>query len=246
MKLACWNVLLTNARIDAFQDFVEFADADILAFQELSEDHIAALKSRPEYEIFLAEDCIEGRRPSFLGIAARVPVLTCHVRAQNSDRSLSASLAGRILRWRECLDTLSVSLDIGGTVVTVLNVHLSCAVPPRHRAAELREATADLPRSDAAIVCGDFNSFAKPWRNLLIGWAFGYGLSDYRLSDDDMIAELAGSHHLQPALNGQITLPSRRLSLDQVLYRGLRADHVTVLEDTYGSDHRPLVVEFNT
>ena len=61
-----------------------------------------------------------------------------------------------------------------------------------------------------------------------------------------MIAELAGSHHLQPALNGQITLPSRRLSLDQVLYRGLRADHVTVLEDTYGSDHRPLVVEFNT
>ena len=66
MKLACWNVLLANARIDAFQDFVEFADADILAFQELSEDHIAALKSRPEYEIFLAEDCIEGRRPTFL------------------------------------------------------------------------------------------------------------------------------------------------------------------------------------
>ena len=33
MKLACWNVLLTNARIDAFQDFVEFADADILAFR---------------------------------------------------------------------------------------------------------------------------------------------------------------------------------------------------------------------
>lgn len=245
MKLLCWNVLLTNSRIDDVLNFVTGSDADVVALQELSDDHVTALRGLDGYELCLAEDCIEKGQLSYLGLLSRVPVVDRKTLTHNRERAYSPSLLGRMWRWQECLQSLSISVEWSSGLVTIATIHLSCAVPPRTRRTQLEQAAAHIPPGAPAIVCGDFNSFARPAINFIAGWAFGYGVSDLWTSDLQMIDRFCAGHGLTRQRNNKATLPHFGLHLDHFLTRGFGADTVQVVAETYGSDHRPLCAEFS-
>lgn len=241
MKIVSWNVLNRNRRVDLVEKFIRDVDADVLALQELSEEHIAAIRNIDGYALHLADDFVEKREISYLGLLTRLPSRDVKVIVHNREHAVSPSIAGRVMRWRECLQSQSVLVEVGAREVRVVNVHLSCAVSPRVRAAQLAEMVEHFGSDDAVALCGDFNSFAKPMLNIAIGWAFGFGLPDLMTDEERLIAEFAATLNMERNFTDVITLPRYRLQLDHILTRGLNiiSNHVEI--ECFGSDHRPLV-----
>lgn len=243
MKVVSWNVFNLNDDFAAFASFIRNERADVYALQELTEEHLAFFRTLEGYQLFSAEDFVEGDQVTYLGILTRLPARDHEVIVHNPDRAVSDSLQGRRMKWRECLDSHAATVTADGHDVRIANLHLSCGVPPRTRREQLNEASKhwlDFPR---AVVCGDFNSFGRPLLNLAIGWLYGLGLSDVLVNEDRELTRFAQDHGFKRAFQRAITLPRYRLHLDHVLARGMSINSARVEQDVHGSDHRPLVVE---
>ena len=243
MKVVSWNVFNLNDDSAAFASFIRNQRADVYALQELTNEHITFFRTLEGYRLFSAEDFVEGDQVTYLGILTRLPARDHEVIAHNPDRAVSDSRQGRRMKWRECLDSHAVTVTAEGHDVRIANLHLSCGVPPGIRRGQLNEASkhwSDVPR---AIVCGDFNSFARPLLNLAIGWLYGFGLSDALVNEDRELTRFAQDHGFKRAFRNAVTFPRYRLHLDHVLTRGVSLKGARVEQDTHGSDHRPLIVE---
>lgn len=241
MKVVSWNVWNRNRRIDLVEGFIRGTNADVLALQELSREHVDAIRGIAGYEFVLADDFVEKGELSHLGLLTRLPVRDANTVTHNAEWATSPSIAGRFMRWQECLQSQSVLLSAGTKEVRVVNIHLSCAVSPRVRAAQLAEVTGHFGSDDAIVLCGDFNSFAKPALNIAIGWAFGFGLPDLMTDEQQRIADFAAAKGMERIFADEITHPRHRLQLDHILTQRLHliASHVEI--ECFGSDHRPLV-----
>jgi endonuclease/exonuclease/phosphatase family metal-dependent hydrolase len=116
---------------------------------------------------------------------------------------------------------LHVEVDVGGTAIDLIGVHLSSRLP-YGPPAQLRRLRRLLPPpSRPAVVLGDFNLWGPPVSSLLPGW--------------------------RRAVRGP-TWPAHRphSQIDHVLLRGqIYVVAAEVLPDV-GSDHRPLRITLRT
>ena len=243
MKVVSWNVFNLNHDSEAFASFIKNERADVYALQELTDAHIAFFRTLEGYQLFSAEDFVEGDQVTYLGILTRLPSRDHEVIAHNPHRAISDSFQGRRMKWRECLDSHAVTVTAEGHEVRIANLHLSCGVPPRTRRRQLNEASRHWLEFPRAVVCGDFNSFGRPFLNLAIGWLYGFGLSDIPVNEDRELTRFAEDHGFKRAFQRAVTFPRFRLHLDHLLARGVSIDTARVDPDTHGSDHRPLIVE---
>lgn len=243
MKIVSWNVFNLAKDMRAFRNFVRSADADVYTLQELTTDHMRVLESLADYRIFQAEDCVEDGTPSYLGIATRLPASDHIVMTHNPGRSVSGSIQGRRMKWLECLDSQSIIIEVDGVGVRVVNLHLSCAVSPQIRMQQLEQASAHFADAKHALVCGDFNTYAKLPLNLVAGWFFGFQIADIFVDEIKRLDVFARSHGLVRVFDRVITYPRHRLHLDHMLIRGLAVRTMHVEDGMHGSDHRPIVVE---
>ena len=244
MRIASWNVLNRNRRLDLIEAFIREADADVIALQELSEDHVTALREIDGYELHLAEDFIEKGELSYLGLMVRAEILAVNTITHNRTREFSPLVLGRLMRWQECLQSQSIHARFDNKNVRIVNVHLSCAVPPGRRMQELTQVAGHFASDEAVILCGDFNAFARPLLNFLVGWAFGSSPRDIAIDERRLIDGFAREHEMTGVFDSVVTLPRFRLHLDHMLVRGMRPRGHTVERHTHGSDHRPLVAKF--
>jgi len=242
LRVASWNVYDREADARRIVDFVRAADADAVALQELTPAHLEALRQDGGYHIAEAEDFADGDTTSYLALLTREPPGDVRRVTHNTAGALSPSLVGRFMRWRECLQSLSLNVRVGDAAVRVVNLHLTCAAPPVRRVRELGELDSHLVPGPL-VVCGDFNSFARPRLNPLIGWAFGFGWRDYRADDLAQVAEFAARHGLTSVFESAVTLPRLRLALDHMLVRDLSCRDREIVRDRRGSDHRPLIAD---
>ncbi len=244
MKVVSWNVFNLAEDLNAFRNFILSVDADVLALQELTVDHLQILETLNGYRVFQAEDCIEDGVLTYLGIVTRLPATGHHVITHNRARAVSPSLQGRRMQWVECLDSQAVTVDVAGQRVRFANVHLSCAVSPRIRMQQLEEAAEHIEGAERALVCGDFNTYAKLPLNLIAGWFFGFRITDMFVDESKRLDAFAHSYGLDRVFDREITYPRHRLHLDHILARELpvRTAHVEV--NTHGSDHCPIVAVF--
>ena len=243
MKVVSWNVFNLNHDFEVFASFIKNERADVYALQELTDEHIAFFRTLDGYQLFSAEDFVEGDQVTYLGILTRLPARHHEVIAHNPERAVSDSILGRRMKWRECLDSHAVTVTAEGHDIRIANLHLSCGVPPKIRSHQLNEASKHWSDFPHAVVCGDFNSFGRPLLNLAIGWLYGFGLSDVLVNEDRELTRFAQDHGFERAFQGAITFPRYRLHLDHVLARGMSISGAHVELDTHGSDHRPLIVE---
>ena len=244
LRVACWNVFNRDRGTERLLACVDKVDADVVALQELTTAHVAALGQRDGYRLHTAEDFREGDQPTYLGLLTRRPAADHTVVAHNGRADLSPSWMGRRLVWRECLESQSLAVAVGDRLVRVVNLHLTCGAPPRVRSAQLRQALAGHTTADQpAVVCGDFNSFGAPVRNLVAGWAFGYRPQDLFGHDIAEIDRIAASAGLRRVFKHVVTYPRLGLQLDHMLVSRLRCTRSRVGDDRFGSDHRPLVAD---
>lgn len=243
LKVLCWNVLLTNRDLDGIGGFLRAESPDICLFQELSEEHVAFLRKMPDRHISIAEDCIEGKAVSYLAIVTRTPVLHSRVIDHNPGRNLSPSVVGRRFGWVENLQSQSVDIAVGETVIRIVNAHLPVAVGPSARVGALDELHPHFEGDVPAIFGGDMNSWSRPILNLAFGCLFGFAAGDRFQHDRRNLAQFAKQNGFAPVFENVITYPRLRLQLDHVFLRRLEGRSARIEKSCFGSDHRPLVVE---
>ncbi|MEM0945557.1 MAG: endonuclease/exonuclease/phosphatase family protein, partial [Pseudomonadota bacterium] len=229
LTLATWNVWNRSpapGRIAELQ-------ADICAFQELTEAHIAHLDGH-----YLAEDFIEGE-VTRLGLVTRLPVRRHEVIGINLNREISASPLGRAMGWVECLEAQHLVVEAGGPL-SVVNLHLSCAVGPGARADEISRILAGFELSERAVILGDFNSFAQPLLAPVLAPLCAYRWGDFAKLEERALRRRMASLGFAACPLARPTLPRFGLRLDQIFCRGLRILEVEVGRETMGSDHRPV------
>jgi endonuclease/exonuclease/phosphatase family metal-dependent hydrolase len=243
MRIVSWNVFNRSRDIDRFERFVRETKADIFAFQELTPVHIARLEAAAGHTLHLAEDFAEEGEMTYLGLFTPHPARDHRVTPINPARDVSDSRVGRKNQWQECFESQSLDIEIAGETVRAFNLHLACAVSPRARAAQLSSATAALDGSRRAVICGDFNSFGKPWLSPLIGLPYGFALRDLVTDEIRLLDRFGARHGLERSPRRAVTFPKFRLHLDHIFTRGLAIRAVRVEADTHGSDHRPVIVD---
>ena len=242
MRAACWNVLDENADATRILRFLDDCAPTVAALQEVTSGHATTLRAAG-WAVCLANDFARDDTIHHLALVSRRPLGPHRVLPVNADRMISPSIMGRWMRWTECLDALTAAWDVGGTGIDVTCIHLSCAVSPTRRARERDTILSALPRDRPAIVMGDFNAFGRPWLSPLAAPVFGFGPGDLARHELRDLRAAALAHGLTPVVDGA-TYPRFGLQLDQVLVRGLDVDRVQVLPERYGSDHRPILVDF--
>jgi endonuclease/exonuclease/phosphatase family metal-dependent hydrolase len=139
---------------------------------------------------------------------------------------------------------LHATLHVKGKPVHVIVVHLGLIASSRQRQlAQLSQyIERDIPKQDALIVAGDFNSPIAPVR-----WAQA-ALSHHHGSGNALQKSPAKTPKMLHALRGHATFPSRlpMLQLDHVFVRHAKiaSSHVPLgSEWARMSDHLPLIVE---
>ena len=237
-----WNVWNLNQDISKFKKFLAEQDAEVFVFQELTSEHLEILRSIKGYNLYIADDFIEGEQLTHLGILTQLPVLGHGVVILNSDRRVSPSWIGRRNRWIECLQSHYLTLSINGLNTTIVNVHLSCGVSPTHRRRELVRAIGEVDQAERILICGDMNTFANPILNWLIGWFYGFGVGDLFIHEISSLDRFARHRGMVRAPRKAITFPRFKLHLDHIIVRGMDVLASDTECDSYGSDHVPVSV----
>ncbi len=246
MQIISWNILNRNKDISTLYSFLNETDADVYVFQELAEHHIAAIETLPGYTLHKALDFIEGEETAYLGILTRLPSCNPKIIVHNPDLHISPSWIGRRNAWRECIESLSITVRDGDQSVRIINAHLVCAASPSVRIVQLEDISQHFEHNERILLCADFNTFARPWYNFILGWFFGFKVHDLRTNEIASLKTFSDKHAMHRAFVNVVTFPRFRLQLDNMLVRGLHVTMSRVGTYTYGSDHRPLIATFDS
>ena len=246
MQIVSWNVFNRNKDINTFRRFLRDTSADVYVLQELADHHLAIIERLPDYTLHKAVDFIEGQETAYLGILTRLPSSDARIIIHNPDLQLSPSWVGRRNVWRESIESLSILVEDGGRNIRIINAHLVCAASPRLRVAQLQEIAQHFESCQRIVLCGDFNTFARPWYNFLVGWFYGFGIRDLWTNETTSLKIFADNHSMYAAVSNVVTFPRLRLQLDNMLLKGLKVTRSRVEDNTYGSDHRPLIATLDS
>ncbi len=236
LTIATWNVFNRSRS----PSMVETLTGDILAFQELTAAHIARLG----LELATAEDFIEADEVTYLGLKSHLPTLDCRRVALNGERRVSPSRLGRRMKWIEALEALHLVYELEGEPLSVLNLHLSCAVAMEQRREQLTALLDAAELAPRAVILGDFNSFERWWTWPLLAPLTGARRKPIGYTEEAELAAFFDTRGFARIASERPTFPRLGLTLDHIFYRGLTALSHEVSKETFGSDHRRLTARF--
>ncbi len=236
LSIATWNVFNRSTAPSK----VNYCNADIVAFQELTGAHLHSLSGQVE----TAEDFVEKDQFTHLGLHSSLPLISRQTIALNPDRRVSPSFLGRRMRWIESLEAQHLIYSWSGASLSVVNLHLSCAVSMEQRRDEFDRLLASVSLAPRAIILGDFNSFERWWTWPLLAPLTGAKPKPIGFSEIDDLAARLKARGFERIQTHYATYPKLNLTLDHIFYRGLTAVSHKVAQDVMGSDHRSLTARF--
>jgi endonuclease/exonuclease/phosphatase family metal-dependent hydrolase len=253
LRIVTWNIhkgvrgiaMRKRLEIHNMQAAVAGLNADVICLQEVRRinhkeaEHFTQWPELPQAD-FLAPSGYEAvyRTNAFTkhgehgnALLSRFPVIG-HAHEDMSDHRF------------EQRGLLHATLHVKGKPVHVIVVHLGLIASSRQRQlAQLSQyIDRDIPKQDALIVAGDFNSPIAPvrWAQTALGHHHGSG--------NGLQKSLTKAPKMLHALRGHATFPSRlpMLQLDHVFVRHAKiiSSHVPQGHEwARMSDHLPLIVE---
>ncbi len=249
LRIVTWNIhkgvrglgFRKRLEIHAMQQAIAKLDVDVICLQEvrrINHKEAAHFTQWPElpqadflappgYEAIYRTNAFTKHGEHGNALLSRYPV-SSHAHEDMSDHRF------------EQRGLLHATLHIAGKDVHVIVVHLGLIAASRQRQlAQLSQyIERDIPKRDALIVAGDFNSPIAPvrWAQTALG------------SGNGLLKSAAKAPKMLHALRGHATFPSRLpvLQLDHVFTRHAKviSSHVPQgSEWVRMSDHLPLIVE---
>ncbi len=214
-KLVSWNVNWDNPDMTAGINVLRQIDPDAIAFQELTNKHVAsvvaALGSRYPHRVLC-----DGARDCTGGIFSKWPL---------TDPSRTPGTSG--YHWR-----FAATLTYQNTPIRFSSLHLQYPFHAADQAAHMEQVIGDLSRETASglplIIAGDFN--LTPWSYLLTRFALQTGLVRHTW------------HRSWPS-NGLMNIPVRAFPIDHIFStRDVRTVSVDV-GPACGSDHHMIIAQ---
>jgi len=254
MKIYSWNMLFRNKELDRAFEFVSKSDFDIFCLQEVPEAFLARLKTLPcniAYRIDVERIFPDAVIPNYVVILSKHPI--------TNHGEIPFPNYWHLLPWRtrfvvRMLKSLGFTkaqnrgavfadVDIAGASVRVFNLHLILA-HPEWRLKEFELAMAERDPSRPTIVCGDFNVL-ESLHITPLNWMFGGRMRDVlHRRERTHIEKRFVEHELTNVLRGMSTHPITQSQLDHILLsHSFTVKNATVLPDSIGSDHHPILVE---
>ena len=239
LKLLFWNVHCENHNAGRIAACLDTLIPDVALLNEVTNEHLDVISGRFQY-VVKARDYLQNGVLCHLVIAAKTPLAGVDILKHGEDNKQPASWLARKMGWVEFLDTLAVSHREPGLRMVCL--HLSAGCGPARRRKELEAAATHIPRTGPCLVAGDFNSFSAPWIAPFVAAPLGYRWREWfwreRQANDAWFARRGFG-----AAVDAITFPRFRFRMDQVYVRGINITKAWVTKSSWGSDHRPIVVE---
>jgi endonuclease/exonuclease/phosphatase family metal-dependent hydrolase len=245
MKIATWNLWPKNRQQKEGVDFLLSLNADIICLQELREETVKYLHTIKGYFCVPEIDLHIGNEVFWKAILSK-------------QKSSAVQTVPFIIKTKPCLALTQLpkikictegrnfqyaDFELEGKKIRVFNVHLSSTTGSLHRFKQLNEIQQYFIKN-GTIICGDFNSFATPILNALVGLVYRYSFKEYFIREYDLLTHFAREHHLQVGYDKQVTHPLSRTHLDHILVPEMwSVKDAAIYKNRYGSDHRLMTVE---
>ena len=246
LSLLDWNVWVFNEDLEGVLAFITAENADVVCLQEVSVPLLEKLTRETPYPfLFKARDAYHkrdgDRNPSFLVIMARHRVVGAD--AIVFKRQKKRILLARLLGIEEGIEFQYADILCGEKRVRFFNVHLECVAGPKRRVAQFDEVTR-LFQYGANIVCGDLN-ILRVWYTFFFRLVLG-SWDELWEREHDFFARVFGKHALSNIFEGAVTHDFTGTQLDYILVpKATRVEEKVLFEDTFGSDHRPMLVRLS-
>lgn len=254
MRLINWNISAFNWNIEKAINRILSHDPDILCIQELPQRGIEYLKEFSNYHVAYCVDT-EARVKSknvFLAILTKYEPVTTGNYDYGQDE-VSPPLVWfveRLLGREKQYKSLYVDVKINGETKRVHNIHLTWAAGPEIRSKEFSRFLEAAKPKKSDLVFGDLNTFGKTTNNILVYMLFGYRFKDLFTNEKNIFKNFFKRYEWQNPFEGTIspTWPWRfsGAQLDYILIsKDLVIENKHLLEESYGSDHRPQILEIS-
>lgn len=246
MKIITWNMYNKNKRIPEAIDFLKQQDADIICLQELPQQH-APLLEKLGMHIMLNEEIMRFRNPKkateklYMVIASKFPIVNQKIVPHQYHYEHVSGFDTTYADYKA--DSQFIEVDAPQGKFRIFNTHFKCEAGPYHRLSQFREVVESLSRERMNIICGDFNTFGKPFLNLFVWKYFGYKLHEIHIHERNILHALLDLYQLKNPFRRTITFWKVPNQLDYILI----PLHLTVVQQKRlglnGSDHFPLLLE---
>jgi len=255
MRIYSWNMLFRNLELDRAFAFIADADFDVFCLQEVPPPFLEQLKTLPyhlAYRLDVERFLPDGDMPNYVAILSKHPIRSQGEIAFPDYWDLLPARTRLFVKLMRPFGfskirnrgAIFANIRIGDTVVRVFNLHLILA-HPAWRTKEFEIALSEKDPALPTIVCGDFN-ILESLHITPVNWLLGGRVSDalfYRRERIQIEKQFA-EHELTNALRGRLTHNLSRSQLDHILIsRSLGIKTAAVIEDSYGSDHKPIFAE---
>jgi len=247
MKILTWNVYKKNRRINRAIAFLKKQKADIICLQEFPAKHIDLLKKLDAHVAVCDEVLVyknKRRRPVKLYsvIISRFPIKEQTIIAHKKRYEETRKIKDKYAYFQA--DSFYVDIDTNEGEFRIFNTHLKCVAGPNHRLAQFKEIVEHLSGERQNIICGDFNTFARPLVNILLWKLFGYKVQEIKINETKNLTALFEAHGLKNPLEKQVTFWKFPVQLDYILVpSGADVKAKRTFLRPYGSDHFPLLLE---
>ncbi len=228
IKVVSYNIRLCEkfqAAAELLREHPDLRGADIICLQEMSSKETRRLAETIGYN-YVYYPCFihPGSHKDFgQAILSRWPV------SHDTIIVLPSSTPDRYFQAQR--SAVSAVVHIHDRPITVYSMHLGVIIPARDRKTQVRAVASSLPpETETAVVCGDFNTYA---RHHIRAVTEGFNEAGFRSATKNTGSTFRAWYLLNCGI-----------SLDHIFYKGLRFVRAGKVRDKHTSDHFPVWAEF--
>lgn len=247
MKILTWNVYKNNKDINKAVAFLKKQQADVICLQEFPAEHIGLLRNLDGHiaicdEVHIPRDRKKNGVRLYSVIFSRFAIKEQVIIPHKKTYDETAKTKDRYHHFQA--DSFYIDIDTPQGMFRVFNTHFRCFTGPTHRLAQFKEVLTHTDSSRQNIICGDFNTFAKPLVNILVWKFFGYKMQEIIINENKNFAKLISEHNLKNCFYKQVTFWKFPIQLDYILVPlKVKVKSSRVFLRPHGSDHFPLMLE---
>jgi exonuclease III len=252
MKIFNWNLSIINRNIQKSLDFAFSHEADVYCFQEVSCEGLEILKKTGKEIAYEAELVQNGKESGYLVIVSEYPVVNRGSFLYHKGKENSVWESSKIITFffgssKEEKKCLYVDLRTGIGIERVYNLHLSWATGPKVRVEQFKNFLKHASPGSGHVICGDLNVISGPIYDLFAFWPFRYKREELFLGERSIFDETIERLGFQNPFFGVPSWPFLgiiRAQLDHILVPyDCEIKNRSDYKKTYGSDHRPQMLE---
>lgn len=250
LKLLNWNVYYRNSHLEDVLDFIQSTDADLICLQEVSSKLNKKINQETRYFVRECVDYYKRGEDTYLMILSKTKPIQSgtYTYFDGNIHSLLHTYWKILFGLEQNNQSIYIDLEINNKLIRIHNTHLTWDTTPSVRIMQIKRFFNFVNQGPKAFVMADLNTFSNRLIGLLSAIPLSYKLEDLSINERKVVDDLiirSGFHN-----------PYKGITSWPLIQTGFQMDHILIpqeyhisnvefLEETYGSDHLPQIIEID-